>query len=150
MERLTMRYEGGKTNYLKYNGGTITDYHYQHGIDRLAEYEDIGTPQELAELKTENEVLKMSKDAIESAFINASMNLGMLSEITADISLDRLKEICEEERTAEYSSYQILDYARERAYIITRNGMNFEAIQGENACERAEARLKELRNKKWK
>ena len=53
VERLTMRYESGETNYLKYNGGTITDYHYQHGIDRLAEYEDIGTPQELAQLKSE-------------------------------------------------------------------------------------------------
>ncbi|HZJ76044.1 MAG TPA: hypothetical protein VFD25_05595 [Clostridia bacterium] len=49
----------------------------------------------ILELEKQNEVLKMTKNALESDLINAALNLDMLLEVTADIPLDRLKEICD-------------------------------------------------------
>lgn len=62
--RLTFKYPRGTTNYLKYNNDGICDYKYQQGVDRLAEYEDIGTVDDFKDLKAGAENLNLKGDEI--------------------------------------------------------------------------------------
>jgi hypothetical protein len=77
MERLTKRSEH---NYVCWNGNPdlTTNKRYSILLDRLALYEDTElTPEQVATLKAENEMLK---------------------SLTSDIPLDRLEEICKAEK----------------------------------------------------
>ena len=133
MERLTWRTTIGTPHFNMSqkirNDNIARSAFYQTVCCRIAEYEDIGTPQEFAELKAENERLKAQKndwkqrhESSEQRYTNLvtssaecvrvkMQNYKELCKITAGIPLDRLKEICEAVRLNQ----------KELVYIISEN-----------------------------
>lgn len=92
MERLTIN--GRLKNFMQDNQYIKPNTAYK----KLSKYEDIGTPQELAELKAENEQLKAKIEKTRQANEPSFERLRELNIITSLIPLDRLKEICAKER----------------------------------------------------